>query len=182
MLDRVFRMGVASSSEMRYHLLMRNVYLSTVALALLSGCNTAPPAPAVDLAAEQAKIREAEAANMKSWAAKDVEGLLSFYADDATLMTPGMAAMKGKDAMRPALKMLLADPNLKLEFSAQRIEVGKAGDVAFSQGTYQMTLVDAKRKKPVTDKGSYVTGYRKQADGSWKAVSDINVSEVAPTS
>jgi len=45
-----------------------------------------------------------------------------------------------------------------------------------------MTLTDAKRKKPVTDKGSYVTGYRKQADGSWKAVSDINVSEVAPTS
>jgi uncharacterized protein (TIGR02246 family) len=161
---------------------MRNVYVSTLALVIFSGCNTAPPAPAADVAAEQAKIREAEAADMKSWAAKDVEGVLSFYADDATLMTPGMAAMKGKDAMRPVLKTLLADPNLKLEFSSQRIEVSKAGDVAFSQGTYQMTLTDAKTKKPVTDKGSYVTAYKKQADGSWKAVSDINVSEVAPTS
>lgn len=154
-----------------------------MAAAVLSGCNTAPQAAStVDLAAEQAKIREAETTNMKNWAAKDVEGLLSYYADDATLMTPGMPAMKGKDAMRPVLKMLLADPNLKLEYGAQRIEVSKAGDVAFSQGSYQMTLTDAKTKKPVTDKGSYVTGYKKQADGSWKAESDINVSETAPSS
>ncbi|HEV3329860.1 MAG TPA: hypothetical protein VG096_02690 [Bryobacteraceae bacterium] len=28
--------------------------------------------------------------------------------------------------------------------------------------------------------GSYVTGYKKQGDGSWKAMSDINESEVSP--
>lgn len=147
---------------------------------VLAGCNATPPAPTVDVAAEEAKVRDAEATDIKSWAAKDVEKILAFYADDATLMTPGMAAMKGKDAMRPVLKGLLADPNLKLEFSAQRVEVGKSGDVAFSQGTYQMVVTDPKTKKPVTDKGSYVTGYKKQADGSWKAVSDINVSELPP--
>ena len=146
----------------------------------LAGCATAPPAPAVDAAAEEGKIRQAESTNLKNWAAKDVEGLLGFYADDATLMTPGMPAMKGKDAMRPALKTMLGDPNLKLDYSAQRVEIGKSGDVAFSQGTYTMTMTDPKTKKPATDKGSYVTGYKKQADGSWKAVSDINVSEVAP--
>ena len=154
--------------------------LISVWVLSLTGCATAPPAPAVDAAAEEAKIRQAEATNLKNWAAKDAEALLTFYADDATLMTPGMPAMKGKDAMRPALKAMLADPNLKLDYSAQRVEVGKSGDVAFSQGTYTMTMTDPKTKKPTTDKGSYVTGYKKQADGSWKAVSDINVSEVPP--
>jgi uncharacterized protein (TIGR02246 family) len=146
----------------------------------LAGCSSAPPAPAVDVAAEEAKIRELEAANVKNWAAKDVDKLLAFYAEDATLMAAGMPAMKGKAAMKPVLQMLLADPNLKLEYSAQRVEIAKSGDVAFSQGTYQMMLTDPKTKKTITDKGSYVTGYRKQADGSWKAVSDINVSELPP--
>jgi len=145
---------------------------------LLAGCNTTPPAPAVDMAAEEAKVREAETTQQKSWAAKDVDKILAFYADDATLMTPGMPAMKGKDAMRPMLKTLTADPNLKLDFSAQRVEIAKSGDVAFSQGTYTMVVTDPKSKKAITDKGSYVTGYKKQADGSWKALSDINESEL----
>jgi ketosteroid isomerase-like protein len=29
----------------------------------------------------------------------------------------------------------------------------------------------------VTDKGNYVTAYKKQADGSWKAIQDINTSD-----
>jgi uncharacterized protein (TIGR02246 family) len=149
-------------------------------LLLLPACSTSPPAPAVDLAAEEAKIRDAEATDLKGWGAKDVDKILAFYADDATLMTPGMPAMKGKESMRSMLKTMLADPNLKLEFSAQRVEIAKSGDVAFSQGTYTMVVTDPKTKKPITDKGSYVTGYKKQADGSWKAVSDINESELPP--
>jgi uncharacterized protein (TIGR02246 family) len=149
-------------------------------LFVLAGCSAAPPVPTVDVAAEEAKVRDAEATEMKNWAAKDVDKILTFYADDATLMTPGMPGMKGKDAIRSMLKTMTSDPNLKLDFSAQRVEISKSGDVAFSQGTYQMVMTDAKTKKPVTDKGSYVTGYKKQADGSWKAVSDINVSELPP--
>lgn len=89
--------------------------------------------------------------------------------------------MKGKDAMRKALQPMLADPNLKLEFSSQRVEVARSGDVAFTQGTYQLTVTNGKTKKPIIDKGTYVTGFKKQADGSWKAVSDINTSELAPS-
>jgi uncharacterized protein (TIGR02246 family) len=149
-----------------------------LALVALAGCSTAPPpAPAVDTATEAAKIRDMESTEMKDIAAKDVDKVMNFYADDATLMTPGAPAAKGKDEIRKAFAGMAADPNFKLDFSAQRIEVGKGGDVAFSQGTYTLTMTDAKTKKPMTEKGSYVTGYKKQADGNWKAVSDINVSE-----
>lgn len=34
-------------------------------------------------------------------------------------------------------------------------------------------------KKPVDDKGRYVTVYKKQADGSGKAVEDLAGSEIA---
>jgi uncharacterized protein (TIGR02246 family) len=172
------KLGCGMNSLMRKTLLF---VPGSLLLMVLAGCSTAPPpAATVDLAAEEAKIREAEATQMKNWNAKDVEKILTFYADDATLMTPGMPAMKNQDARRSMLKTLTADPNLKLEFSPQRVEVAKSGDVAFSQGTYTMVVTDPKTKKPVTDKGSYVTGYKKQADGSWKAISDINESEVPP--
>ncbi len=43
-----------------------------------------------------------------------------------------------------------------------------------------MTMTNPATKQPLSDHGSYVTTYAKQADGSWKAVADIATSEVPP--
>jgi ketosteroid isomerase-like protein len=45
-------------------------------------------------------------------------------------------------------------------------------------GTYSMTTSAPKGKKPVTDKGKYVTVFRKQADGTWKVVADVTNSDL----
>jgi uncharacterized protein (TIGR02246 family) len=148
---------------------------------LLAGCNTAPPAaPAVDLVAEQSKIRDIESSWVKEAAAKDLEKSVGHYADDAVLMTPGAPAAKGKDAIHAAWKGMLDDPNMKLNFSSDRVEMSAGGDLATTRGSYTMTMTNPKTKKPVEDKGSYLTVYKKQADGGWKAIEDINTSEVAP--
>ncbi|MCX6635202.1 MAG: DUF4440 domain-containing protein, partial [Acidobacteria bacterium] len=55
--------------------------------------------------------------------------------------------------------------------------VARSGDVAYSHGTYAMTMNDAKGK-PVNDKGKFVTVYRKQPDGKWKVVADIINSDL----
>ena len=149
-------------------------------LWLLAGCNTAPPAPAVDVVAEQAKIHDLEAAWAKDAAAKDVEKSVANYADDAVLIMPGAPPFKGRDAIRTAWKGMLDDPNLKINFSADRVEIGASGDLATTKGSYTLTTTNPKTKKPVDDKGSYVTVYKKQADGGWKAVEDITASEIAP--
>jgi ketosteroid isomerase-like protein len=46
----------------------------------------------------------------------------------------------------------------------------KSDDMAYLQGTY--TMIDPKNKKPMTDKGKYLTVFTKQPDGSWKAIAD----------
>jgi uncharacterized protein (TIGR02246 family) len=155
--------------------------LAAVWMVALSGCGSAPPppAPAMDVAAEQAKVKDIEAGWVKEVVAKDVEKLAGHYTDDAVMMAPGMPAFKGKDAIRGAWKMMLDDPNFKLTFSSDRVEISKAGDFAFSKGTYASTMTNPKTKKPVDDKGSYVTVFQKQADGGWKAVEDINTSEAS---
>ena len=99
------------------------------------------------------------------------------YGDDAILMVPGMPSMKGKDAIRTALKEFIADPNLSLTFTSASAEVAKSGDIAYTQGFFTIVQSDMKTKKPVTEKGAYFTVYKKQADGSWKAVQDINTTE-----
>jgi ketosteroid isomerase-like protein len=75
---------------------------------------------------------------------------------------------------------MLDDPNMKLNFSSDRVEMSAGGDLATTRGSYTMTMTNPKTKKPVEDKGSYLTVYKKQADGGWKAIEDINTSEVAP--
>ncbi|MBV8895371.1 MAG: DUF4440 domain-containing protein [Acidobacteriaceae bacterium] len=127
---------------------------------------------------------EAIKANEEQWnkdfQTKNVDALLAHYAGDATLMSPGVPAALGKDAIRVVLTQMVSDPALSLKFQARRVEVSKAGDVAFTEGSYELTYTGP-GPKPMQDKGSYVTTYRKLANGSWKAVSDIASSEVPPS-
>ena len=140
-------------------------------LALLgSGCNQAAPDTR---AADTQALKDIEAGWNQDWAAKDAGRLVAHYADDAVLMAPGMDAAQGKDAIRKGLGEMVADPALSLKFQASMVEVSKSGDLGYTQGSYTLTATDSASKKPITDHGSYVTTYRKQADGSWKAVADI---------
>jgi ketosteroid isomerase-like protein len=142
----------------------------------LAGCTQAPP-PAPDTREADAKaIRDREAEAVKNMAAKekDVDKITSFWADDASLFIPNMPVLNGSAAIKPAIKDMVSDPNFSLQFEATKVEVSKASDYAYSQGTYTMTTTDPKTKKVMEEKGKYVTVYKKQADGSWKAVADIN--------
>ena len=127
-------------------------------------------------------IKDLETQWNQDYASKNADKLSSYYADNAVLMTPGMDAVSGKDAIQKMIAQMTADPALSLKFQASVVDAAKSGDMAYSQGTYTMTMTDPKTKQPVNDHGSYVTVYHKQADGSWKAVSDIASSAVPPPS
>ena len=116
----------------------------------------------------------------QDFAAKNVDKLADHYAEDAILMAPGTPSSSGKAAIRKTLTEMISDPAVSLQFQAARVEVAKSGDMAYTQGTYQMTMTDPASKRVIHDHGSYVTTYAKQSDGSWKAVADIATSEVPP--
>lgn len=143
----------------------------------MTGCATTPP-DTHD--ADVAALKDTEAAWVKDAATKDVEKFVAHYSDDASVLLPNAPIFNGKDAIRGALKPILADPNFALEFSPTRVDVAKSGDLGFTQGPYSMTVTDPATKAATTEKGKYLTVYRKQADGSWKAVEDTFMSDAPP--
>ena len=154
-------------------------YLTTASLALatllLSACTQAPQPPPPDTrAADEKAIKDLEAQWLASAKAKDADKVMAFYADDASFMPPDMPIQNGKDAIHNVYKDLLADPNLAVDLvGTEKVEVSKTSDFAYSQGAYTMTTTDPKTKKPMMEKGKYVTVYKMQADGSWKAIEDM---------
>ena len=149
---------------------------AAAAAVLLAGCTQPPPAPVVadTREADTKAIHDVEAAWVQAWSTKDVDKIATFYADDATLLIPDAPVLNGMAAIKTGLKPLVEDKNFSGTFAAAKVEVSKAGDLGYSQGTFTITMTDPKTKKPVTEQGKYVTVYKKQADGGWKAVEDIN--------
>jgi uncharacterized protein (TIGR02246 family) len=161
---------------------MHNRYAWPTALALaviLAGCNQAP-APAPDTREADAKaIRNLETAWNQSFATKDVDRVAAFYADDASVFMPDMPVLNGVAAIKAALKPMVENKNSSLSFASTMVIVAKSGDLAYSQGAYTMTRMNPKTKRVLTEKGKYVTVYRKRAGGEWEAIADI-INEDAP--
>src|SRR5579862_7715497 len=156
---------------------MNRWILRTAPLALLLqvACTQAPPPPAPDTrAADEKTIRDYEAQWVKEFAAKDMDKIVAHYADDGSVLMTDAPIATGRDAIRGLLKDVVADPAFALELQTVKVEVPKGGDIAYSQGTYSVNITDPKSKKVLTEKGKYLEVYRKQADGSWKVVEDMN--------
>lgn len=163
---------------------MHNRSSWAVALALaviLAGCKQAPPPPAPDTHDADVKaIRNLEASLLQSIAAKDLEKIGAFYADDASALWPDVPVITGPAAIKAAFKPYLADKNYSENFASDKVHVAKSGDLAYSQGSETYTFTDPKTKKVLSGKCKYVEVYRKQADGGWKAVADIWNDDAPP--
>lgn len=135
-----------------------------------------PPKAAPDTGADEAAIKAQEVQWAADWKAKDAAKLAAHYDAAATALQPMTPAMTGP-AIATSLGEAVKDPALKLEFTNESVTVAASGDLAFSRGKFTQTATDPKTKKPATIHGAYVTVYRKQADGSWKAVADAATEE-----
>jgi uncharacterized protein (TIGR02246 family) len=152
---------------------MQKPLISICALLLLlsmAACKEKAP----DTAADAQAIRDNEATWVKDWQAKDADKITSHYAPDAALLIGGMPAMKGTDAIKSGIGPMLKDPHLSLTFTPTLVVIAKGDDVAYTQGVYTMTYTEPKTGMTLIEKDKYVTVYKKQDDGTWKAVEDID--------
>jgi uncharacterized protein (TIGR02246 family) len=137
------------------------------------GCSDAPKAPLDTRAADEKTIRDLETQWSKDLQAKDLEKEVAHYDNDAAFLFTNMPIVSGKTSIRGVHQQLFADPNIAMDFSTSKVEVSKGGDMAYTEGVYHLTTSDPKTKRPVSETGKYITLYKKQADGGWKAIEDM---------
>jgi ketosteroid isomerase-like protein len=142
-------------------------------VCLLSAC-----APRDTHDADVQAIKDTETAWARDAGSKDVEKFLMYYSDDAAVLLPNAPAISGKADIRAALKPMFADANFALQFGSTKVDVAKSGDLGYSQGTYSMSVTDANTKASTMDRGKYLTIFKKQADGNWKAIEDMLSSDM----
>lgn len=140
-----------------------------LALAALAGC--APEG--VDVEAEEAALLQTD----EAWAAVAFEGeeidrIVSYWADDATLYSPAAPPVQGKEALRQFLSESLAIPGSSIGWEPAEVVVAPGGGLGYTTGENTLTAPDSAGNL-VTIRGRYVTIWRKESDGSWKCVVDI---------
>jgi uncharacterized protein (TIGR02246 family) len=145
-------------------------------------CTQQAPPPPDTRAADVKAVQDIEAAWVKDIATKDVDKVVSYFADDGSELLPNMPVISGRENIKGAWKQFMADPNFALTSQSSRAEASKGGDLVYTVGAYSMTMSAPRGKKPVSDKGKYLTVFRKQADGSWKVVADMSSSDLPAAS
>jgi uncharacterized protein (TIGR02246 family) len=143
-------------------------WLLLAALALAAGCAR----PAFDPADEGRQLLKLDAEWSAAAAGKDVEKVLSYFADDAVMMEPGEPIRDGKAAIREYVTAALATPGFSIRWVSEKPVFSPDGNMAYMRGTDVMT-VPAPAGGVTTIRMRGVSIWRRDVGGAWRCVVDI---------
>ena len=114
---------------------------------------------------------DAEHAFAKATAERGIDGWMEFMAPNAVELAA--EPLVGLDQIRAGMGKLFQRPGFKLSWEPTKAEfLGKGDDTGYVVGWYELRVNDSDGK-PQVEKGTYLTTWRKQKDGTWKVVSDV---------
>jgi uncharacterized protein (TIGR02246 family) len=152
----------------------QSALILAISVYFCSGCQQ----EAVDTRGQDERaIRQADAATLNAAQAKDVDGAIANYADDASWLPPNAPMLNGKAAIRAGWSKLIGSPGFNIDWQIDKLEVGRAGDLAYTIYTYQLAL-EGSAGKPIADHGKDMAVWKKQSDGTWKMVADTFNSDL----
>jgi len=146
---------------------MRTIIAISI-FVVLTGCGENK----VDTKNEGEKLMQISRDWSRSAATDSIEKTLSYWADDAVVMSPGQPPINGKNSIREMVEGTSKIPGFKISWEPLSVFVSKSGDMAYMIEQNQITVNDS-LGKPLTEFNKSVTIWRKEADGSWKNVVDM---------
>lgn len=130
-----------------------------------------PGAPTEEaIQALQIELVEADRAFAESTQRNRLAGWISGFATNGRMVAGGEAHV-GAEGIRRVMLDVFADTSFHLTWDPTFASVSSGGDLGYTVGTYESSRrVGAER---VADRGTYLTVWRRQEDGSWKVEADI---------
>jgi ketosteroid isomerase-like protein len=141
------------------------------ALLAVVGAACAPPADLPDAATVVAELMEADRVFAADVAERGTDAWVEAFADSGTMFRPG-GTIRGHDAIREMMAPAFADTSFRLTWDPVEAFASPDGQLGYTIGRYTSRRRDADGAV-VESTGSYLTLWRRQADGVWKAVADI---------
>ena len=115
-------------------------------------------------------LLQAERAFAQATADRGVDGWMEFMAPNAVELSA--EPLVGLDQIRAGMTKQFRLPGFKITWEPTKAEFVGQGDVGYAVGRYEVRFT-GDDGKPQVERGSYLTTWQKQKDGSWKVVSDI---------
>ena len=138
-----------------------------VVMATCFGIACAPELPPIDLAAEEAAIRELTADWFAAEARRDIEASLSYLAPDAVIQPEGAATITDSAETRALYEEFFAAPFTDLVMEPRTVVVAASGDLAYDVGPWRMVFEGPDGRAEAPGKSTII--WRK-VDGQWKVV------------
>lgn len=106
-------------------------------------------------------------------AERGVEGWLAYFETNGSQVNGGGTVTTGLPAIRALMAPTLSDPALRLRWAPSDALVGPSARLGSTVGRWELIRRDSSGVDRVASRGSYLTVWRRQADGRWKIVSDV---------
>lgn len=100
----------------------------------------------------------------------DTRAAASVYAEDALLLPPSAAPLRGRSAIERFWQAGVDAGITAVELASDEVETDT--EVAYDIGRYTFHL-DPRETGPVIDRGRYLVVHRRTADGSWSRAAEM---------
>ena len=127
----------------------------------------------IDTKAEAEKVLQLSKEWSKVASTGDVFKTVSYWADDAILISAGLPVLDGKESIKKMVEESFKIPGFRISWDPKKAVVSESGDMAYILEDSQISFTDSTGKS-IIEKNKAVSIWRKQADGSWKNVVDIS--------
>jgi ketosteroid isomerase-like protein len=142
-------------------------FLTVVITAFFSVCN----AQKVNLNDELQSLRMSDKKWSDASVSKDVRRYMEFYDKDATVIDNYGHITKDRDTILKNITEFFSMSGFSLTFNNESAVVAKSADLGYTTGTWSMQMNNEKGEL-MKSSGPYLVIWKKQSDGSWKAIVD----------
>ena len=124
--------------------------------------------PAVDIEADIQACKDLNDAWDEAYVARDIDKLMSIFADGAVRMPPNEPILIGKEEIRSNFLEEFDQFNTDQKSVVADVKVG--GDLAYVRGTWKETQTPKAGGEEQNLSGNFVFVTQRQPDGSWKII------------
>jgi ketosteroid isomerase-like protein len=142
--------------------------MSTITAVLSFALAFSPLADAQEK--DEQLIREIDAAWSQALQGKNLDKVMSNYAEDASFLPPDEPIVQGRGNIREWFAKRITLPGYSATFAPTTVVISRSRDIAYELGTFRVTI-NEESGKPVSYLGKHLVTWQKQ-NGHWKVVAE----------